>query len=107
MNDSLKTRDYDLKSIESDPRFVQSKKEFWISFVLGTVPIVIMLYLMYGVNWGPVSDFTYIASLPAWCFYVVLTYMVGLAVWIIYSLKGIKDVPLDDLEDEGVKEGDR
>jgi uncharacterized membrane protein YhdT len=107
MNDSLKTRDYDLKSIESDPRFVQSKKEFWIAFVLGTVPIAIMLVLMYGVNWGPAAEFTYIASLPAWCFYLVLTYLVGLAIWIVFALKGIRDVPMDDLTDEGGKEGNR
>lgn len=107
MKDSLKERDYDVKSIENDPRLVRSRKEFFIALIIATVSMLAVVFMMYGINWGPVSEYKFITCVPAWCFFAVLAFLVFLVVQIIFALKGIKDVPLDDIDESESKEEDR
>ena len=107
MKDSLKERDYDVKSIEEDPRLARSKKEFFIALIIATLSMLFVIFMMYGINWGPVSDYTFITCVPAWCFWAIVAFLVFLVVEIVFALKGIRDVPLDDVDESVSKEENR
>lgn len=97
-NKDLMSRDYDLRQIEDDPRFKQSCKEFLVLFVIIAIAVAAIIIVSYVVNWGPVSEYTYICGLPAWMAISTLISIVATAVCLVYIAKFVKDVPLDDVE---------
>ena len=104
-NKDLMSRDYDLRQVQDDPRLAQCRKEFWALFIIIAITLVAIMVVCFGINWGPVSEYTYICGFPAWMALGTLIAVVGTAVCIFYMLKFVKDVPLDDIQsDEEVKD---
>ena len=62
------SRDYDLKSIEPDERFIQTTKEFWITLGTYLVFMVLMIANLYLVGGKDVSKYKYIFGFPQWIF---------------------------------------
>lgn len=97
-----KSRDYDLKDIETDPRFKQTTKEFWITLgvYVGFAALMIANLLLLNGNK------TLVLGFPLWIFLEILIIIGFVAAVIILSTYVYKDMditPAGDLYEKDKK----
>ncbi len=102
VKEDLLTRDYDLRSIEDDPRFVRAFKEFWIVTIWCVIVLSAMCFIIYGIDWGSPANYSYILGFPAWFAWAMLSTVIGCAGVVVIAQKAIKDCPLEDADLESV-----
>jgi len=95
-NDLL-TRDYDLNSIEEDPRFQKCFREFITIVALCVVAIVVLGFTVYGIDWGNVAEYKYILGLPAWVTVTGLVQLILIVIVSVFANKLIREDSLDDV----------
>lgn len=106
-NKDLMSRDYDVRQIEEDPRFKQCHREFWVLAIIIGITLAAIMIVSYAIDWGPVSEYTYILGIPTWAAISTVISIVGTIACFVYIAFFVKDVPLDDIpssekEDETV-----
>ena len=97
------SRDYDFAEIEMDPRFLQCRKEMFISFSTWLAFTAISLAVAYGLGKGPVEEYKYILGLPQWWFAVIVVSVVFTFIVIFLSLFVFQDMELSDVAETGEK----
>ena len=98
------SRDYDFAEIEVDPRFLQCRKEMFISFSTWLAFTAISIAVAYGFGKGPVEEYKYILGLPQWWFAVIVVSVVFTFIVIFLSLFVFQDMELSDVAVTGEKE---
>lgn len=80
-----------------DPRFKVANREAIIGIVLVVVNFAIWYGFAYGLGSKDPSEYTYIASFPAWFFYSCIagTIFMIVLIWITIKLF-FKNIPFDD-----------
>ena len=100
--EDLFTRDYDVNSIEEDPRFVRAFTEFWIVTIWCIIVLAAMCFAIYGIDWGSPADYSYICGFPAWFAWAMLSVIIGCIGVVIIAQKSIKDCSLEDVDPESI-----
>ncbi len=104
VKEDLLTRDYDLHSIEDDPRFVRAFKEFWIVTIWCGVVLFAMCFIIYGIDWSSPANYSYILGFPAWFAWAMFSTVIGCVGVVVIAQKVIKDCSLEDIAPESVNE---
>ena len=95
--DPLLDQDYDLASIEEDPRFVNCRKELFGILILCAISFAILGTTLYVIDWGNIADYKYILGLPQWVFVTGFAQLVFIIFASFVVNKLIKDESLDDV----------
>lgn len=88
-------RDYDIKDIVVDERFIIAKKEMLITFAVQISFTLIMIFTAYTVGNGDPKDYTYIMGMPSWWFYCLAITIVFLGIIYILTSKVYKNVSVE------------
>ena len=94
----LMTTDYDISQIEEDPRLVQCRKEFLVLLTMIVITSAIIIVICYFIDWGAVTSYTYLFGLPMWLALSAIVSIVGTIACLIYCVKGIEDISLENEE---------
>lgn len=88
-------RDYDIKDIEVDERFIIAKKEMLITFAVQLSFTFLMIFTAYTVGRGDPRNYNFIMGIPAWWIYC-LGITIGFLVLIyVLTSKVYKDVSVE------------
>lgn len=87
-----KNRDYDIRNIEVDERFVIAKREMLITFAVQLCYTFVMLIVAYTVGKGDPKSYSFIMGMPGWWFYALLVTIAFLV--LIYYLISKVFVPV-------------
>ena len=105
MKEDIKKDVLNDENFVEDPRFKQCNREALYGIMLGIGNMIWWYIFGYGLGDKPVEEYTYILGFPSWFFF---SCVVGAVVFIVLTFivvdKGLKDMPLDDLSADEVKE---
>jgi len=87
-----KNKDYDIREIDVDPRFVIAKKEMLITFAVQLCYTFLMLIVAYTVGKGDPKNYSFIMGMPAWWFYALI--ITGVFLILIYFIVTKVFVPI-------------
>lgn len=88
-------RDYDIKDIVVDERFISAKKEMLITFAVQIAYTLIMIFTAYTVGNGDPKDYNYIMGMPSWWFYCLAITVGFLGIIYILTSKVYKNVSVE------------
>ncbi len=100
------SRDYDLRDIETDPRFTQTTKEFWITMGVYIVFAILMIANLLILNGSKI----FVLGFPLWIFTEILIIIGFVAAVIILSTYVYKDMditPDGEIHEKGREKGER
>src|SRR5574344_1297273 len=84
------SRNYDISAIESDPRFVQTTKEFWITLIVYLFFAALMIANLLLVNGSKIL----VLGFPLWIFLEILIIIGFVAAVIILTTHVYKDMDI-------------
>lgn len=76
---SYDSRDYDFKEIETDERFRQTAKEFWVTLLTFGIFIIFLTGNLYLNGRSDVAHYKYVFGFPLWIFLEIVI-LVGMVV---------------------------
>jgi len=89
------------KKPEKDPRFAVAEREAVIGCVLAVINFAWWYGFAYGLGSEKPEDYTYILGFPAWFFFSSILGFLVMLVFVFITVKFLlKNVPLDDRDDE-------
>lgn len=95
-------------SFKEDPRYKQCNKEALYGVALGIANMIWWYVFGYGLGSKPVEEYTYILGFPTWFFVsCIVGSIVFIAATFLMVEKGFKNMPLDKLTEEQLKEYER
>lgn len=92
---SANDRDYDIKDVKVDERFLIAKREMLITFAVQVAYTIVMLVVGYSLGKGDPRNYTFIAGMPAWWFWA-LVITAGFLVVVYYLVRRVfKDMSVE------------